>query len=136
MPPGAPQDALTRLVHSGNVSIHGVRIARESAHHRGGPPNEHDTAIVITNGMPATEVADAVQRYKMLNNFVGQILREGTDYGNTRRGRQSDVTQARKLTTSWAWPPPSSTSALWKTGPVRSGGKPFFYYLVKCPHVA
>ena len=27
------------------------------------------------------EVADAVERYKLLNSFVGQVLREGTDYG-------------------------------------------------------
>ena len=47
---------------------------------------QSDTALVTANGMPAMEVADAVQRYKMLNSFVGQILREGTDYGKIPGG--------------------------------------------------
>ena len=82
------------------------------------------------------EVAGAVQRYKMLNSFVGQVLREGTDYGKIPgTGDKSTLLKpgAEKLAMFFGLSPTFEHVRViedW-TG-AEHNGEPFFYYLVKC----
>lgn len=97
----------------------------------------NDNALsIIPQGMPAMEVAIAVERYKLLNSFIGQVLREGTDYGKIPgAGDKATLLKpgAEKLSMFFGLSPTFEQ--------VRSvedwmgkdyGGEPFFFYLIKC----
>lgn len=97
-----------------------------------------DTALVISTrtGMPAMDVSEAIDRYKMLNSFIGQILRDGTDFGKIPgAGDKATLLKpgAEKLAMFFGLAPTFEhvrTVEDW-TGQDH-GGEPFFYYLVKC----
>lgn len=95
-----------------------------------------DTAIAIRAGMPAMELSNAVERYKLLNTFIKQVLRDGIDFGVIPGTGDKPVLLkpgAEKLTTFFGLAPTFEHMRViedW-TGEAH-GGEPFFYYLVKC----
>jgi hypothetical protein len=98
--------------------------------------NENTALTLTPQGMPAMEVARAVERYTLLNSFIGQVLREGTDYGKipgTGDAKTLLKPGAEKLAMFFGLSPTFEHVRViedW-TGQDH-GGEPFFYYLIKC----
>jgi hypothetical protein len=97
----------------------------------------NDTALtIIPTNMPAMEVARAVERYTLLNSFVGSVLREGTDFGKIPgTGDKATLLKpgAEKLAMFFGLSPTFEHVRVTEdwTGQDH-GGEPFFYYLIKC----
>jgi hypothetical protein len=97
----------------------------------------NDTALtIIPQGMPAMEVAHAVERYKLLNSFIGQVLREGTDYGKIPgAGDKATLLKpgAEKLSMFFGLSPTFEQVRSVEDWTGKDyNGEAFFFYLIKC----
>jgi len=98
--------------------------------------NDNMTALVPSAAMPVMDVSVALSRYRSMNSFIGQVLRENTDYGivpGTGNKRTLLKPGAEKLSTFFGLAPTFEHVRViedW-TGKDHDG-EPFFYYLVKC----
>jgi hypothetical protein len=69
--------------------------------------NDNMTALVPSAAMPVMDVSVALSRYRSMNSFIGQVLRENTDYASCRAGQQAHAAQAgaEKLSTFFGLAP-------------------------------
>lgn len=95
-------------------------------------------AIVTSNSAflaPAIDVRGAIARYEAFNQFIGAMLKEGTDYGKVPGSDKPTLLKpgAEKLSSFFGLSPRFITVEKvedW-TGE-QHGGEPFFYYRYKC----
>ena len=95
-----------------------------------------ETSITVQANMPIMQVSEAVDRYRMMNSFVSEILRDGVDFGVIPgTGNKATLLKAgaEKLTTFFGLRPTFEIiekTEDW-TGD-QHGGEPFFYYWFRC----
>jgi hypothetical protein len=98
--------------------------------------NENTALTIIPQGMPAMEVVSAVERYKLLNSFISQVLREGTDYGKIPgAGDKATLLKpgAEKLAMFFGLSPTFEQVRSVEDWTGKDyNGEAFFYYLIKC----
>jgi hypothetical protein len=100
--------------------------------------NEMTDSIVVQHGTfiaPVADVTTALRRYQAVKDFIGGVLKEGTDYGKIPGGDKPALLKpgAEKMATLFGLRP---TFPLQDKIEDWSGkdhdGEPFFYYRYKC----
>jgi len=94
-----------------------------------------DTRMIVTGEMPIISVAQAVDRYNQMVEFVRTIMKEGIDYGIIPGVNKPSLWKpgAEKLCTFFGLRPLfQEVHVIEDWNGAVSNGEPFFYYKVKC----